>query len=101
MRCGSSFRSSLSYSLTRTRSSTCTGYGPIAGFTGSISPNLGDLEDARGRLVHPKGWIEVDLTVRDGELAGTIVLPEGVSGVFDHEGSTEPLASGKTTVKHG
>ncbi|AQQ70335.1 Bacterial alpha-L-rhamnosidase [Limihaloglobus sulfuriphilus] len=45
-----------------------------------IKPMLGRLEKAQGRLVHPKGQIEVDLTQRGGRLSGRISVPDGLEG---------------------
>lgn len=48
--------------------------------TVAIEPRLGPLKQASGKLVHPKGLVEVDLRVEDGELRGSVALPKGVKG---------------------
>ncbi|MBE3070450.1 MAG: alpha-L-rhamnosidase, partial [Planctomycetes bacterium] len=58
--------------------------------TVSIRPQLGPLTEARGKLVHPRGSIEVALKADGPRVGGRIVLPEGVSGTF---------VSGKKRVK--
>ncbi|MCX8052424.1 MAG: alpha-L-rhamnosidase [Armatimonadetes bacterium] len=45
-----------------------------------IEPRLGPLEWAKGRMPHPAGWIAVDFAARDGNVSGTIELPDGVTG---------------------
>lgn len=66
-----------------------------AGFGGVvITPQLGPLERAGGRLVHPRGEIVVEVERRDGELRGTVELPQGVTGVARIGGRTQPLHEG-------
>lgn len=64
-----------------------------------IRPQLGSLTHASGKLVHPLGGvIEVDLRVEQGQLRGSVALPEGVPGSFyDYAGQTIALAAGQTT----
>jgi alpha-L-rhamnosidase len=62
-----------------------------------IRPQLGGLKSATGRMVHPKGWIEVDFMVKNG-LQGTIELPDGVAGVLEFGGKTLHLCSGIQTI---
>jgi len=60
----------------------------------AIAPELGTLKHAAGRLVHPRGWIDIELH-RDGEhLTGHVALPEGVSGVFKYAALTRQLIGG-------
>jgi hypothetical protein len=62
-----------------------------------IEPQLGPLPGARGRLVHPLGMIDVDLT-RDGEqIHGAISLPTGLGGELITGGECRGLKSGRTT----
>lgn len=63
-----------------------------------IAPQLGPLTHARGCLVHPKGKIAIDLKADADGLTGSITLPEGVRGVFEHGGKTIDLPSGKTVL---
>jgi len=60
-----------------------------------ISPNLGSLKHAAGKLIHPQGWIEITLTVADGVLTGEVLLPAGVSGNFNFDGQTQSLRGGE------
>jgi hypothetical protein len=49
-------------------------------------------------MVHPRGFVEVDLR-RDGEaLEGTVTLPHGVSGAFCWRGNERPLDPGENVV---
>ena len=63
-----------------------------------IRPQLGPLQRAKGRMVHPQGWIDVDLRRASGQLEGTISLPEGVTGFFHGTTGTIALAPGPQTV---
>lgn len=45
-----------------------------------ITPRLGPLQEASGRLPHPEGgWIEVSFQQEDGELHGSVRVPAGVA----------------------
>ena len=69
------------------------------GFTQvEIRPQLGPLQNASGRMVHPSGWIEVDLRRAGDRLEGKITLPEGVVGTFQGAKGTQILRSGAQTV---
>jgi hypothetical protein len=59
-----------------------------------IEPQLGPLTSAKGTMVHPRGEIIVDVTVADGRSAGTITLPDGVSGVLVTDGRETTLKGG-------
>ncbi len=60
-----------------------------------IKPALGDLEHAEGVMPHEMGLIEVQLqkTAGDG-ISANITLPEGLTGVFEWNGSETQLRSG-------
>ncbi len=62
-----------------------------------IAPQPGPLAWVRGRLVHPRGAIAVELRQEGGALRGRVALPPGVGGVFRHGGRTLPLAPGSET----
>jgi hypothetical protein len=64
-----------------------------------IAPHLGPLQRAEGRIPHPLGDIEVRL-VRSGArgLQGEVTLPQGLDGVFEWEGATQPLRAGRQTI---
>ena len=69
------------------------------GFTQvEIRPQLGPLQNARGRMVHPSGWIEADLRRAGDHLEGEVTLPEGVTGTFQGTTGTQILGSGVQTV---
>lgn len=59
-----------------------------------IRPRLGPLQNAKGRMVHPAGWVEVDLRRAGDKLEGTIILPEGVTGTFYGIAGTQVLKPG-------
>lgn len=59
-----------------------------------IRPQLGRLSWARGRMVHPRGFITADLQQRDGGLSGSIELPPGVRGTLVLDDAARPLAPG-------
>jgi hypothetical protein len=65
-----------------------------------ITPQLGALQRAEGRVPHPRGDIEVRL-VRSGarELQGEVRLPAGLNGVFEWNGSVQPLRAGRQALK--
>jgi alpha-L-rhamnosidase len=63
-----------------------------------IRPQLGPLQTAQGRMVHPAGWIEVDLRRAGDQLHGTVTLPEGVTGTFHGPTGIQPLKPGTQTV---
>ncbi len=62
-----------------------------------ITPQLGPLERASGRLVHPLGEVVVEVERADGTLHGRIELPQGVSGVLRLAGRSLPLAEGSSS----
>jgi alpha-L-rhamnosidase len=63
-----------------------------------IRPQLGPLQNVSGRMVHPSGWIEVELRRAGNHLEGKITLPEGVTGVFHGTTGTQILRSGLQAV---
>jgi hypothetical protein len=66
----------------------------------SITPALGPLHTASGRVAHPRGDVDVALT-RAGAagLVAEVSLPAGVSGRFTWRGQSLPLHSGKQTLR--
>ena len=69
------------------------------GFTQvEIRPQFGPLQNATGRMVHPHGWIEVDLRRGGGRIEGTITLPQEVTGIFVGPTGTQMLAPGSQAV---
>lgn len=63
-----------------------------------IAPQLGSLTSASGKLVHPRGEIEVDFVNENNVLHGTIKLPVGLRGKFTHAGRTINLKEGAQTI---
>ena len=63
-----------------------------------ITPQLGPLSWAKGRVAHPQGWIAVDFAVRDGRVEGTVELPAGVEGEIVRQGDTTALRPGRQAV---
>ena len=79
---------------------TLLGIRPLAEGLGrvEITPLLGDLTSAFGRLVHPAGgFIEVEVERQDGALHGRVCLPPGISGVLRVNGQRIDLAEGART----
>lgn len=66
--------------------------------TVKITPQLGHLTKAHGKLVHPQGEIEVDFKMDKGKLKGTITLPTGVSGTFIYKNKITLLKEGKQII---
>jgi hypothetical protein len=63
-----------------------------------IKPQLWPLTWAKGRLPHPKGFVEVDFAIKDSKLTGTIELPKGVSGTLMYNGQVTDLKPGKQVI---
>jgi len=68
--------------------------------TVSITPALGPLHRAEGRVPHPLGDIDVQL-VREGArgLRADITLPRGLSGVLEWHGQRRQLRDGRQTIR--
>ncbi|MFL5501573.1 MAG: alpha-L-rhamnosidase C-terminal domain-containing protein [Gemmatimonadaceae bacterium] len=83
---------------------TVLGVRPLSpGFrTVSISPALGPLRHAQGRVPHPLGDIEVSF-VREGErgLRADITLPVGLAGELAWHGARQSLHSGHQVIRLG
>ncbi|HXQ78291.1 MAG TPA: alpha-L-rhamnosidase C-terminal domain-containing protein, partial [Gemmatimonadaceae bacterium] len=72
-----------------------------AGFrTVSISPALGPLQHAEGRIPHPLGDIDVRF-VREGErgLNAEITLPPGLSGQLEWRGQQRQIHEGRQVLR--
>jgi hypothetical protein len=63
-----------------------------------VTPHLGHLKHAAGTLVHPKGEIQAEYFVKNGQLTGSIVLPQGVSGEFLYGDKRIELKSGSQQI---
>lgn len=80
--------------------STILGIRPATmGFsTVEISPQLGPLKHASGKLVHPSGVIEVEFHHAAGAITGRITLPPGITGTATLNGRTVALHSGTQKI---
>jgi hypothetical protein len=63
-----------------------------------ITPHLGGLEKAGGRIPHPRGEIRADYEMKGGAWQIKICLPEDVTGSFIWEGRSHPLAAGRNEM---
>lgn len=64
-----------------------------------IAPALGALKEASGSIPHPRGTISAAYKRSStGKLNVTILLPEGVEGVFVWNGRTKPLRPGENRL---
>jgi len=63
-----------------------------------IRPHLGPLPALRARVPHPRGAITVDLKRKGNALTGTITLPQGLTGLFEHGGRRVMLKSGPNSL---
>ena len=62
-----------------------------------IAPQLGRLEHASGRLVHPAGGeIVVDVEQKDGALRGRVTLPPGLTGTLRLPAGSRRSQAGET-----
>lgn len=60
-----------------------------------IEPRLGPLSWAKGSVVHPRGYVSVDLRMDGDQIRGTVELPEGVTGKLVRNGSETDLRPGR------
>jgi len=60
-----------------------------------IRPMLGGMKSASGKLVHPKGFIEVRYKQTPEVLEASITLPDGLSGILAHGGTEHALVPGQ------
>jgi alpha-L-rhamnosidase len=63
-----------------------------------IAPNLGKLHDLRASVPHPKGVIEVELTLNQGKLTAHVTLPAGTPGEFIWQGQRRELHPGENRL---
>lgn len=60
-----------------------------------ISPHLGPLQRAEGRMPHPLGLIEVELRrIGEGGIEARVTLPDGLEGVFEWQGREVAVGPG-------
>jgi hypothetical protein len=63
-----------------------------------VRPWLGPLRQAAGRIIHPQGWIEVELQQDGVALHGQVTLPEGVAGRFLWADQSTALGPGPNPI---
>jgi hypothetical protein len=66
--------------------------------TVEIAPQLGQLSHAAGKLVHPRGFIEVEFHQSGEKISGTVTLPDGVTGIIRANGRTLSLQGGTQLI---
>ena len=65
-----------------------------------VRPSFGSLRRLRGTVPHPRGELVVTLQRADDDgLSGELVLPQGVTGVLEWHGSSQPLHEGTNAVE--
>jgi len=65
-----------------------------------ISPNMGPLQKAEGKMPHPLGEIDVSLKrVGPDGVQARITLPDGLDGTFEWRGETIHLNSGVQDIR--
>lgn len=65
----------------------------------SISPSLGSLTHARGKIPHPNGDIEVEYNLVRDSLVAAIILPPGTTGTFQWHSQVMRLKPGKNNIR--
>ena len=63
-----------------------------------IEPYLGNLQNVKGKMPHPKGMISVQFEKRGPRLEGEVELPPGVSGILLWNGKSLVLKGGRQSV---
>ena len=76
------------------------GVTPAAPFFGKVrvAPSPGGLRRIRAKTPHPRGFVETDLSFRDGTAEGFVTLPAGVAGAFVWNGVERPLVPGRNEI---
>jgi hypothetical protein len=62
--------------------------------TVKITPHLGQIQNLKADMPHPKGRIAVDYKITNSKLTATIILPKGMTGTFDYKGVEIDLKEG-------
>ncbi len=65
----------------------------------NITPHFNGLPELQANMPHPLGEIVVDLKRDREDIAGRVVLPEGVSGKFLWRGKQIELAGGENRIR--
>ncbi|MGK7397380.1 MAG: alpha-L-rhamnosidase N-terminal domain-containing protein [Candidatus Cyclobacteriaceae bacterium M3_2C_046] len=63
-----------------------------------IKPAFANLPGLKGRFPHPKGEVIIDLKKKADKIAGTVELPEGLTGHLIWNETKIPLKSGKNEI---
>jgi hypothetical protein len=66
--------------------------------TVKITPHLGDLKQVKADMSHSKGRISVDYKMVKDKLDATIVLPKGMTGNFELQGTVIKLNEGENRI---
>lgn len=62
--------------------------------TVEVRPQSGHLKYINTKMVHPSGWIDVDLTFKNNCLSGSIRLPHNIHGNLRYNNKDIPLYGG-------
>jgi hypothetical protein len=65
----------------------------------TIAPQLGPLQWAKGELPHPQGVIAVNIRHENGNLTGSVTLPQGIEGTLVWGGRELPLHGGAQNIE--
>lgn len=63
-----------------------------------VAPQPGSLKFIRAKCPTPRGIVSVDLRFDDGEISGTVTLPENLPGAFLWKGKERALVAGTNVV---
>lgn len=67
--------------------------------TVNVSPHLGELNYIKGKIPHPLGVIEINLSKTGSGIKGVIKLPASLSGYFIWNGYRKALSGGENEVE--
>ncbi len=81
--------------------SAFAGVKPVAPFFRKVrvAPQPAGLKRIQAKTPHPKGFVETDLTFDGDKVAGTVKLPDGVTGIFVWKGREIPLKPGANAIR--
>ena len=63
-----------------------------------VKPSPGGLRSIRAKTPHPRGFVTTDLSFDGMRVNGSVVLPDGVDGVFSWQGREVRLAGGENDI---
>ena len=63
-----------------------------------VAPHLGPLKKLDAAVVHPRGLIETQYTLRNDHLNAVVTLPPGLTGEFAWNGRSRPLHGGVNQI---